>query len=234
MAADTMKTNYFDEVTPHYGPQRCSFAVEFIKQHATPTTRVIDVGCGDGAVLNLISREVRVAELVGVDTSARLLERAKLSVGCRTIQASILDGTFVKGQCGRYNFCLMLSVLHHLVGATRTTSYRLAQMAVGNALTLLASGGHLIILEPTYGPQLLMTLIFWIKRAVGSLTSRRLELFASWVNIGQPVVSYLTVRRLDGLLPKTDATLCARTVLSQKRLGFIIKEAAIGIVAQKA
>lgn len=49
--------------------------------HVATDDRVLDVGCGTGALLEALSRTVPVAQLAGVDLSGDMLERARRRLG---------------------------------------------------------------------------------------------------------------------------------------------------------
>jgi hypothetical protein len=57
-------------------------------------------------------------------------------------------------------------------------------------------GGHLLVLEPAFYPSWMMDVVFFVKTLAVRLTSRRLELFDRWNNLGAPVVSYYTNEEL--------------------------------------
>jgi len=56
----------------------------------------------------------------------------------------------------------------------------------------LKENGYICILEPIFEPSFVGDLIFYIKKSVGKLTSKRVPVFGYWNNIGPPVVSYFT------------------------------------------
>jgi SAM-dependent methyltransferase len=128
--------------------------------------------------------------------SPRYLEQARQRVGCETHQGSILDPDVVGRLGGRFDFAVLGAVLHHLVGRTRRASRERARLALANALSLVRPGGHVIVLEPVFYPPWMMDLVFYVKTLAVKLTSRRLELFDQWNNLGAPVVSYYTNEEL--------------------------------------
>ncbi len=156
----------------------------------------MDVGCGSGNVLAYLRDETGVRRLAGIDVSPRYLEQARERVGCETHQGSILDADLVAGLAGRFDFAVLGAVLHHLVGRTRRASRERARLALANAVSLVRTGGHVILHEPVFYPPWTMDLVFYAKRVASALTSRRLELFDQWNNLGAPVVSYYTNEEL--------------------------------------
>ena len=66
--------------------------------------RVVDLGCGAGNVTAILRERFPLAEVVGVDGSASMLEKARSSVpGCRFE----LGDFFQWGQVGRSMCCLL-------------------------------------------------------------------------------------------------------------------------------
>jgi SAM-dependent methyltransferase len=129
--------------------------------------------------------------------SERLLERARDEVpGCETHLGSILDEALVARIGPRFDFAIIAAVLHHLIGRTRQESHELARVAVGNALDLLRPGGHLIVVDEAFSPKLAVDALFYLKKGLTRVTSKRVGVFGYWNNIGPPVVSYYSEREL--------------------------------------
>jgi len=197
---DTATADYFDEHTPVYGEYRFDFALERIREIAGPETSLCDIGCGVGNILALIRSTTTVKQLCGIDPSENCLAQAAARAGCETRRGSVLDTAFVEGLGQRFDVVLLSAVLHHLVGGTRTESRRNARVAIENSLKLLRDGGRLFVLERTYSPAFSPWLVFWVKRIVTRVTTRRIGIFDRWNNIGAPVVSYFTAGKLAALL----------------------------------
>ena len=133
-----------------------------------------------------------MGRLAGIDVCPRSLDEARARTGCETHHGSILDARLVAGLAGRFDFAVLGAVLHHLVGWTRRAARARARRAVAHAVSLVRPGGHVILHEPVFYPSWTMDLVFYAKRAASAVTSRRLELFDRWNNLGPPVVSYYT------------------------------------------
>jgi hypothetical protein len=92
-----------------------------------------------------------------------------------------------------------------------------------------------LIFEPTHGPAPLMTAVFYLKKLVGSLFSRRVEIFRRWANLGQPVVSYYTAGQLDEMIADlANARVISRSVVDESRMGILIQRKGIGLIVQNA
>ena len=80
---DERTEQYFDANTPRYSSGRYKAVVKFLRKDAAPGSSLLDVGCGSGDVLRLISDETPVGELAGLDISAASLDRCAAAVpGC--------------------------------------------------------------------------------------------------------------------------------------------------------
>jgi len=196
-ARDAGTEAYFDSRTPEYDAAcRFAHAAEWIRGLAGEDNSLVEVGCGSGNVLAYLREETGVRRLAGIDVSPRCLERARERTGCETHAGSILDADLVARLAGRFDFAVLGAVLHHLVGWTRRASRERARLALAHALSLVRPGGHVILHEPVFYPRWAMGVLFYAKRATSALTSRRLELFDRWNNLGAPVVLYYTNEEL--------------------------------------
>jgi SAM-dependent methyltransferase len=187
----------FDCRTPEYdAASRFAPAAEWIRRLADGESTLVDVGCGSGNVLEYLRDRTGLRRLAAIDVSPRSVGQARGRVGCETYQGSILDANLVARLAGRFDFAVLGAVLHHLVGRTRRASRERARLALAHALSLVRPGGHVIVHEPVFYPEWAMGLVFYAKRAVSAVTSRRLELFDRWNNLGAPLVSYYTNEEL--------------------------------------
>jgi SAM-dependent methyltransferase len=193
---DAGTESYFDTCTPEYDVGRFAVAAEWIGKLRHLDSSLVDIGCGSGNVLAYLRDATGLHQLTGIDVSPRYLEQARDRVGCRTHQGSILDPDLVAAFQGRFDFAVLGAVLHHLVGHTRRDSRERARRALANAVSLLRPGGHAIVLEPAFDPSWMMNVVFHAKRIAATVTSRRIELFDQWNNLGVPVVSYYTSAEL--------------------------------------
>ena len=207
-ARDAGTEAYFDSRTPEYdAASRFAHAAEWVRRLAGEGSSLVDVGCGSGNVLAYLRDETGVRRLAGIDVSPRYLEQARERLGCETHQGSILDADLVARLAGRFDFAVLGAVLHHLVGRTRRASRERARLALAHAVSLVRPGGHVILHEPVFYPPWTMDLVFYAKRVASTLTSRRLELFDQWNNLGAPVVSYYTnedLRRMVEADPRAE------------------------------
>jgi SAM-dependent methyltransferase len=197
--ADTVA--YFDEHVPEYSTGRLAFPAEFIREHRREESAIVDIGCGAGNTLAYLRDATGVRDLCGIDVSERLLERMGEEVpGAEAHLGSILDEELVRRIGPRFDFAVIAAVLHHLIGRNRRESREMAARAVRHALDLLRPGGHLIVVDEAFSPQPAVSAVFWVKKGMTRITSRRVGLFGYWNNIGPPVVAYLSRSQLLELM----------------------------------
>ena len=101
--------------------------------------RVLDVGCGDGALTRFLAREG--AHATGIEVSAAALVRARFA-------QAVADETFVEGAGERLPFpdasvdaVIYMNALHHVPIAAHAD-------AIAEAARVLKTGGALLVLEP--------------------------------------------------------------------------------------
>jgi SAM-dependent methyltransferase len=200
VAEDVATIEYFDSHVPEYSTARLEHVARFVREHSGPDAALIDLGCGVGNTLAFMKDAGGVADVAGLDVSARCLEQTRELVGCRTYQGSVFDPAVVDQVEGKFDFAVLAAVLHHLIGRTRKESRQHAQTALENAVRLLKPGGYVIVLEPIFYPPLAMDGVFYVKKLVSKFTSGRASIGGYWNNLGAPVVSYYTNEQLEEMV----------------------------------
>ena len=208
--ADPETVAYFDANVPEYSVERLEHAAAFIGERTDGDSSLIDIGCGVGNTLEFVAKATRIGSLAGIDVSTSCLTRTGERVRAELHHGSILDRGFVDGIGARFDFALLVAVLHHLVDKTRRRSRRNAETAISNALRLLRPGGSLIIHEPAFEPRLAMDAVFHLKRSVSVMTNHRVPVFGYWSNIGPPVVSYYGVEELERMIERENGAVVSR------------------------
>ena len=198
MAKDST-ARYFESHPTDYDPTRFDSALSWIAELGGDAPSILEVGCGTGNVLEVMAAKIPGSKLAGSDISEQALRMAHDRVDFEGFRASVLDADFVRSQASRFDFVIVGAVLHHLVGRSRRASRRMALSALENCSTLIAPGGRLLVVEPTFAPRLLMWALFWVKRLVGAVSPGRVELGA-WNNVGNPVVSFIGPGELEELV----------------------------------
>lgn len=97
--------------------------------------RVLDVGCGTGALAELVLNSLPACELAGVDISPEMLRQSRVRLA--------EQGTFIHGDAeklpfgdGQYDLVIMNDVFHHCPDPRRASF---------EAWRVLAHGGHLVL-----------------------------------------------------------------------------------------
>jgi arsenite methyltransferase len=79
--------------------------------------RVLEVGCGTGAVCRMVAREPNVGEVVGVDPSSYLIDRARdLSTDTAKITYQEADGKSLPFEDGTFDVAILHTILTHVPG----------------------------------------------------------------------------------------------------------------------
>ena len=197
---DRETVEYFNKEAPEYSLGRFEYATRFIDSKAGQHSSFLDVGCGVGNILELVRNQTPVSEVAGIDVAETVLAKARERLGCDTYLGSILDTDCIDGIPKQYDFVLIASVIHHLVGDSRSLSVRNAQVAVTNTLKLTKPGGYVILYEPGIYPEWTGAALFHTKRLVTRFTTKRVQLLDKWNNIGAPVISYYTDEQLKRMI----------------------------------
>ena len=127
-----------DEVSPA-AQHRRRLIVELVRDHAREAQRVLDAGCGPGALLRVLRRALPDAQLWGVDGSDTALSRAR--VACRRARLSKFDLATAEHAAPNASFDLVIcsEVLEHLTDDVA---------ALRRLRELVAPNGRLIVTVP--------------------------------------------------------------------------------------
>jgi SAM-dependent methyltransferase len=219
---DVVTATYFDENIPEYGVARHEFAADFIRTHAGPDASLVDLGCGVGDTLAYMKEATGIANVAGLDVSPRCLEQTRERVGCETFQGSIYDPAFASTIDRRFDFGILAAVLHHLIGRSRKESRQYAELALRNSVEMLKPGGHLIVLEPIFSPPRVLDGLFYVKKAMSKVSSKRIGVGGYWNNIGVPVVSYYTNEQLAEMVGGTPGLSIVARDIDPESLGSVV------------
>jgi SAM-dependent methyltransferase len=176
-------------------------------------------------------------DVVGVDVSEGLIERCREHVDCPVHLASIIDPDLATIVGRTFDVAVVAAVLHHLIGPTRKRSRAHARAAIRNALSLLNPGGQMVVVEPSFSPRLAMDAVFYVKKALSSVTDRRVFVGHNyWTNFGAPVVSYYGNHELQSMIEQEGGRVVARDINPESlgRLDALISKTSTTLVAQVA
>lgn len=208
-----------------YSTERYKEVIDFLNT-LPKNISILDVGCGTGNILEYIYKETGISTLTGIDVDKESIRVAR-EKGLKVLEGSILDDEFLKNINDKYNVVIFGAILHHLIGNSRRESFCLAKKAIQNGNLLLRQNGFIIILEPTFLPGFLMTIIFYIKKFLSFFTQERVTIFNRWNNLGPPIVSYFTPRQLIQMLLDFDMLKVIRVSQNKSKLNLLPKMFAI-------
>lgn len=222
-ATDAATVDYFDRHCHEYGRNRIRGVAKVLRPLVGPQARLVDVGAGTGGNLARLSKALGVRDITALDASSETIARVGSRLPhARTECVSILEPQQLRHLAGTFDVVLMAAVLHHLVGSTRAGSQRLAQEGLRNAASLAKPGGIVVVLEPVFSPRGAWIrgldpsgALFWLKRAVTSVTSERVPVLGYWNNIGAPVVSFYSHAQVSSMVVSAGLTPVHRDVRRQ-------------------
>jgi ubiquinone/menaquinone biosynthesis C-methylase UbiE len=99
-------------------PQQQEMLKTYLREIAfAPQARVLEVGCGTGAVCRVLAQEPHVGEVVGVDPSPYLLHRARhLSTETAKITYQEADGRALPFDEATFDVVILHTILTHVPG----------------------------------------------------------------------------------------------------------------------
>lgn len=107
-----------------------------------PAAKVLDVGCGTGVLTRVAAGRPDVAEIVGVDPAASLLEMARdLAADLGNVRFLEGDARSLPAEDGSFDVVLFDSTLSHVPGIER---------ALGETFRVLRGGGWLAAFDGDY------------------------------------------------------------------------------------
>ncbi|HEY7858785.1 MAG TPA: class I SAM-dependent methyltransferase [Candidatus Nanopelagicales bacterium] len=133
---------------------------------APDSMRVLEIGCGDGAMMESLQRQLPATSMLGIDpgvpTPGRMFDGDRTRV---TFEESLTSDLIARGE-PPFDLVLLVDVLHHVADVDRQT-------VLDDAATLTAPGGTLIVKEWEAGKGLGNRLAFVADRYVsGDVTVR--------------------------------------------------------------
>jgi SAM-dependent methyltransferase len=115
----------------------------------TGKERVVEIGCGTGAISRLIAISVPGAEIVGTDPSSILLDKARqLSRDLANVTFEEADGRHLPFPDSSFDVAILHRVLCHIPGPER---------ALGEAARVLRPGGRVVVFDGDYATITLAT-----------------------------------------------------------------------------
>lgn len=131
-------------------PQHARMVDDYLRAlDPPPSARVVEIGCGTGAIARLIAARPGIAEVVGVDPSPILVERARHASGAiSNASFQVADGREVPEPDSSFD----VAVLHRVLSHAPAPEELLAE-----AHRLLRPGGRLAVFDGDYSTITLAT-----------------------------------------------------------------------------
>ncbi len=212
-----------------YSTERAAFAVEFIKKAAAAGSNFLDIGCGVGNIMEFIHHETGIKKVEGIDISENCV-RIAADKGMNVKRVSVLDSCFEKKIGKKFDFVLLLSVIHHLPGRTRKEIRKNVVKALNNAGRVLKPNGFLLIGEISFKPKIIMPVGFYIKKAISSITRNPIRL--GKISIGMPIACCWSKEQLFSIIKEAGFELVKTEETKKKTVLPFVSVRHINIAAQ--
>lgn len=222
--SSSLQFEFFDRFTPTYEDRRIDFMVDDLRSDTKGGLRFLDVGCGDGSVLEYLARHTERLDFEGVDPAEEYVHKAERR-GVRARVGSVFDLPANE----KFDRVLMASVLHHVVGETFAESRANSRRAIRNCLDILEPQGRLYIFEPCFEPELLVRIAFGLKvRGVRVFGNRRVGI--GHFNIGAPLVAFFGRASLREAIGECGGRIRTEVEVDSSRPGGVLGRHGIGLV----
>lgn len=156
ISAPANVADFYDQVWDAWGEldrhspaafHRRRLVLALVRDHARSASQVLEIGCGQGALLKKLELELPGAVVHGADVSPKSLEKSR-ELGSRAelfqLDLTALDFNASHAErFGRFDLVVCSEVLEHLTDDLQ---------ALERVALLLAPGGHLIVTVPS-GPR---------------------------------------------------------------------------------
>lgn len=143
-------SGYFDEKTDIYSNDRQTRYIEswtrvddILSEIVPPGGKVLDIGCGDGKLLEYSLRNTAMGSGVGIDFSRGMLPENSSD----EIEFILGTATDLPLKESSFDVVHLANLLHHVVGRSRSESKQKATEVIEFAMQLSAPDGKILITE---------------------------------------------------------------------------------------
>ena len=134
----------------HKGPEFYRSVIGDLAKIGSPV-RLLDLGCGDGSFIKSIVDHGISGDYLGIDISPSMLRFALEGLRERNVNLVVADGFNLPLRPEvKFDLIHLDSVLHHLIGKTRSRSRCMARSLLEVMLKSLADEGFMVIEEIYY------------------------------------------------------------------------------------
>jgi len=133
-----------------YRAEQLEVVLRLLRHAGTPIRRVLDLGCGDGVILETVLRAVPEASGVGLDFSEPMLERARqrlegLGPRLELVRGDLRDTAWQRRASGPFDAVVSGFAIHHLPDGRKRALY-------AEIYERLAPGGAFVNCEHVASP----------------------------------------------------------------------------------
>lgn len=126
---------------------------------------ILDVGCGDGSFIESAIMTGLTGRFIGIDLSWSMITMANKKLKTKTVQLLVADAFNIPlKEDIKFDIIHIDSVLHHLIGKTRSQSMQMVERLLKKLITLLSKDGIFVVEEMYYrsyiSPRITSTIIF--------------------------------------------------------------------------
>ncbi len=87
---------------------------EIISKYIEPGSRILDIGCGDGTIIEYLNKNNKPKEVIGIDISKRAVEYVK-EKGYEAYEIDVLSDDFIKFlKDKKFDYIITTEVLEHV------------------------------------------------------------------------------------------------------------------------
>lgn len=166
--------------------------INFIRERCSPNSMILEVGGGSGALLDSISRDSGIKNLINCEI-VPCVYKNQANIDIQLVGG---DALHLPYKSNTFDYIIIKNVFHHLIGKTRSESKDNVIVAIRELKRVSKKKGYIIILEQYNNRRFFSDMIFYICSLCAnfSITIKKLEIDRS------VIVSFLTPEEILSFL----------------------------------